>query len=209
MASLVDSGVDTFDKSSAASVTLGAAPSAQSLLVCGVVWLGQGADTSTINNSLADSGEGKVDFGTDGSLRLYVKFCDGTESATTSYQLDTGGSNGSIWVAEYSLGGPTKDQSQNDTQTGVTTASAATYGSVPSLNITLVGVESATVTFSNPSSGWAIANQNNGSGHSICGYHALAGVTTEGTVDMDETLDFGAIGFSTHVLNWVRHREAG
>lgn len=197
MAVFEGSGTDSADKGGAMSVTLGKAPSSGDVLVA--VFSG---DNQSDSISIVSAGALKTftqaqsaTYGTDGFCEVWYRECDGTESATITADMATGGTT--CWMAalHYSGTGDLSFEAADTGQTGTgTTLTGSNPGSAPNLNVMGGAVEGSNYTFSNPQSGWAIGDDDTGFGNSVVAIHNKTGsAADDGTVDVSTSDDWAAI----------------
>lgn len=151
MSTLVDSGTGSGDKGGNVSISLTSAPTLGNALVFGAVWKDNTSTLSATPNSMTSLGVNS--FG--GSrMEMFHKIADGTESATFSASLSTGGVTIIAFAAEYSgidtFGGAVDNSGASATPTADSNGGANTE-----LNVFAVGLDIHTGgDFTSPTAGY-------------------------------------------------------
>jgi hypothetical protein len=195
MATFEDSGTDNADKSGNFSITLGAAPSAGDILIAVFSYADQGDNVNTVSNGLTLAHFANQ-YGTDATLEVWYVECAGTESATTTASMASGGSTAWMILAHYSASGALSFEAVDDPgQTGTSTTLAGSNPGSGSTAFNIVGgsVEGSNYTFSSPQSGWAIADEASQFNMSAVLIHNLTGTSADkGTVEVSTSDDWAA-----------------
>lgn len=151
MSTLVDSGTGTGDKSGNVSVSLTSAPTSGNALVFAAVWADNSSTLSSTPNSMTSLGINNLG----GSrMEMFYKIADGTESATFSASLSTGGVTVIAAAAEYSgidtYGSAVSNSGSSTTPTGASNGTADTE-----LNVFAIGLDIHTGgDFTSPTAGY-------------------------------------------------------
>lgn len=153
---IIDRATATGDKGGTVDVVLGAAPTSGNVIVFGVGWADRTAALSAIPNSMTLYAASTT---SNSGFALYYKIANGTESATFSATLDTGGITINAWAIEYN-GPDTYQGGATNTGTG-TTASAGSAGDGDTTLNVMLAIADANGTLSSPSSGYTLEIQEN------------------------------------------------